>query len=298
MLAQSFTPTMSPLTKVEIKLNKPRKTEDGIFVSIRKELNGSDLTSKIIPATDIPFFVYWIEVDFSDIDVTVGEPYYIVLLSSTPSEESYRWRFDYGEEVNPYQNGSMYRSADDGETWDTVESDFDFVDATFRTYSYESHVDLVCNGFLNWTANVSRNESDPILLTGSFTVENVGTPLSKLDWEIISWPGWGTWEFSQMNQTGLQPENGPNTDLVNVEGPSTNLPDTYEGKVIIRNQQNKNDTCIIRARLVTSKEKEDEQRTVFSLLLKSFFSKINDITETFWMQPNDFCYLPYFFINK
>lgn len=299
MLAQGFTPTRSPLTKVEIKLNKPHKTENGIFVSIRKDLNGSDLTSKVISATDIPYFVYWIEVDFSDIDVTPGEMYYIVLLSSTPSEQSYRWRFDYDEEINPYQNGSMYRSADDGDTWSPVESDFDFVDATFRTYTYDSHVDLVCNGFLNWTANVSKNESDPILLTGSFTVENVGTPLSKLDWEILSWPGWGTWEFSPMNQTGLQPEKGPTTVSVNVEGPSTNLPDTYDGKVIIRNKNNKNDSCIVRARLVTSKEKEDEQQeSLFSMFLKSFLNKINDVTESIWMQPNDFWYLPYFFTNK
>lgn len=279
MLAQGFTPTKTPLTKIELKINKPRKTNDGIFVSIRKELNGSDLVSKIIDAEDIPFFTYWIEVDITDIDINPGEMYYIIVLTSTPSEAPYRWMFNYTEDTDPYENGTFYRSNDVGETWFPIETEFDFVDAAFRTYTYQTKVDMVCDGFLNWTANVSKNQSDPIQLTGSFTIQNQGTPFSQLNWEIVHWPGWGTWEFSQKNETNLTPEDGPTMVFINVEGPHSNLPDVYRGEIIIQNVDNENDTCYIDARLETPRHKDDT--SCFSF----FFDIVDSLLqpfETYW----------------
>ena len=269
MLAQSFTPTKTPLTTVDIKLNKPRKTTQGIYVSIRRDLNGSDLTYKTISAEDIPFFDYWIRVDFPDVDVEVDQTYYLVIMSSTPSEQPYRWMFDYGEQQDPYPHGKMYSSGDNGQTWETIETEYDYVDATFRTYTYKSHVDLVCNGFLNWTANITGNQSTEINLTGSFTVRNNGTPYSRLNWNIITWPGWGTWQFSKKNESNLRPEDGPTEVTVFVEGPHSNIPDTYEGKIWIRNEDNINDTCVINARLVTAKSKKDQEQD-------DFFQRVQD----------------------
>jgi hypothetical protein len=295
--AQSFIPSKSPLTQIEIKISKPRKTDFPLILSIKRNLTDSSLISSFIPAEQIPFFSHWIRFNITDIDVVEGETYYLIVSSNTPSENPYRWYYDYHTTFDPYSKGKLYRSSDSGMSWEKIETDNDFIDAAFRTYTYNGHVDLVCTGFLNWTANVSRNKTDPIQLSGSFTVENNGTPFSKLDWEIISWPSWGTWEFSQMNQTGLQPENGPTTVTVDVEGPSTNFPDTYEGKVIIRNKNNKNDSCTIRARLVTAKEKEEhQQESFFPYFFKSFLNKISDVTESSWMKPKDIGYLSYFFI--
>ena len=270
MLAQSFTPTKTPLTTVDIKLNKPRKTTQGIYVGIRQNLNDSDLTYETISAEDIPFFDYWIKVDLPDIDVEVNQTYYIVVMSSTPSEQPYRWMFDYGEEQDPYPTGKFYSSADNGQTWETIETEYDYVDAAFRTYTYKSHVDLVCNGFLNWTANITGNQSDKINLTGSFTVQNNGTPYSRLDWKIVTWPGWGTWQFSQSKEDDLRPEDGPTQINVFVEGPHSNIPDTYEGKILIRNEGDHNDSCVINARLVTAKsnkEKDDDHDNFFQRML-------------------------------
>jgi hypothetical protein len=263
MLAQSFTPSKTPLTKIDININKPRKTTRGISVSIRRDLNGSNLIYKLISAEDIPFFNHWIEVDFPDIDVEVDETYYIVIISTTPSEEPYRWTYDYGEQQDPYTHGKFYRSADNGKNWETIQSEFDFVDASFRTYTYKSHVDLICNGFLNWTANISGNKSSEINVSGSFTVQNNGTPYSRLNWKIVTWPGWGAWHFSRKNQTGLRPEDGPTTISVFVEGPRSNIPDTYEGTILIRNEDDYNDTCEINARLVTPKNKNERTQNDF-----------------------------------
>lgn len=248
-LAQSFIPSMTPLTKIEVKIDKPRLTSDPLIISIRKELNGSDLASFSISGDDIPFFVFWVGFDIPDIEVTVGDTYYIVMHSSTPTETPFRWLYEYNYSDDPYPKGKMWRSIDRGKTWYPMEGDEDlYIDATFRTYSYISKPDLECSGYLNWT-DVKPYEN----LTGSFTVRNIGTPLSYVSWKILSWPSWGTWSFNPMNGTNLKPEDGSVTVQVFVEAPHSKVPDEYLGKIIIVNTDNPDDICTINARLVTPK---------------------------------------------
>jgi hypothetical protein len=270
MLAQSFIPTLSPLTKIDIKINKPRKTESPLSISVKKNISQAALASVLIPAESIPFFSYWIMADISDIEVIPGETYYIVVSTSSPSETPYRWFYGYGEENDPYPDGKMYRSFDGGSTWEKIETEFDYVDATFRTYSYKSQTDMVCDGFFNWT-EVQPGQDN---LTGSFIVSNTGTPFSKLNWKILTWPSWGTWEFSKKNGSNLRPEDGPFTVTLNVVAPSSNVPDTYTGKIVIINEDDVNDTCEIQARMVTPKSKssgnEDSDSFVHRLIESIF----------------------------
>ena len=253
MLAQSFIPSLSPLTKIDVKINKPRKTVLPLIISVKKSLDSSSLTSTVIPAEDVPFFSHWIMADIDDIDVIPGETYHIVLSTPSPSETPYRWYFDYNENNDPYQDGKMFRSFNNGNDWESVETDYDFVDAAFRTYSYIGYTDLSCTGFLNWT-NVKPAQDN---LTGFFTVRNDGTPYSKLNWKIQNWPGWGTWQFSQKNGENLCPEDGTITITINIEAPHSNVPDSYDGKIVIINEDNINDTCVIQAKMETSKSKSD-----------------------------------------
>ncbi|HEC92300.1 MAG TPA: hypothetical protein ENI51_04805, partial [Candidatus Atribacteria bacterium] len=73
--AQSFTPSISPLSKVELRLYAHNATGDFHF-AIRQELDGSDLVyqSRRIENS----FGDWIVFDFDDINVTVDSKYYIV----------------------------------------------------------------------------------------------------------------------------------------------------------------------------------------------------------------------------
>jgi hypothetical protein len=104
--------------------------------------------------------------------------------------------------------------------------------------------DLDCDGTLSWT-EVTPGET----VTGTFTVENIGDPLSLLDWEIESYPDWGTWTFDPDGGTGLLP-GAPAT--VNVEVVAPDDPETnFTGEVVLVNSDDSDDTCIIDVSLAT-----------------------------------------------
>lgn len=250
-LAQSFIPTVTPLAKIELKIEKPRKTDQGLTLFLRKSLDGSNLVAHIIPAQDIPYYTNWIEFDITDVDVTPGETYYIVLQTDTSSDNPYRWVNDYDDESDIYTNGTMYRYYRPTDYWEPVQTEYDFVDACFRTYSYLADTDLVCEGFFNWTDIKPAQDN----LTGFFTVRNNGTPFSRMDWKITQWPSWGEWNFSKTSGAGLRPEDGYTTVEIFVEAPHSNVPDEYLGKIVIVNENDENDTAEIQARLVTQKTK-------------------------------------------
>ncbi|MDG6218779.1 MAG: hypothetical protein QCI00_05010 [Candidatus Thermoplasmatota archaeon] len=266
LVAQSFTPSMTPLTTIDFLICKQQKTELPLVISVKKTLNGPSLASTVIPAEDIPFFTHWIQADITDIDIIPGETYYIIVSTSSPSETPYRLYYDFSATTDPYPGGKLYHSLNFGSTWEQLETENDFIDATFRTYSYDSKSVLSCEGLLNWT-NVQSGQDN---LTGFFTVKNTGTPFSRLNWRILTWPYWGTWQFSLTNSSNLKPEDGPLTITINVIAPDSIFPSTYNGKIIIINEEDHNETCIIQAYLTTPKSKT-------SILTQHHFSFSNFI---------------------
>jgi len=109
--------------------------------------------------------------------------------------------------------------------------------------------DLDCNGILSWTDIKSGD-----VVTGNFTVENVGEPISKLDWEIESYPTWGTWTFAPLNGDDLTPEDGPITVEVSVVAPD-NKNKEFDGGVKIVNREAGSDQCYIQVSLATLRTK-------------------------------------------
>ena len=100
--------------------------------------------------------------------------------------------------------------------------------------------DLDCFGDLYWIDAIPG-----ATVTGSFTVENIGEPESLLNWEIESYPDWGTWTLEPDGWTGLLPGTPVLVDVEIV------LPDEIEGdlmgEVLIVNLENSSDYCIIDA---------------------------------------------------
>ena len=78
----------------------------------------------------------------------------------------------------------------------------------------ESISDLDCDGI------IPPGTTEPgATIEGEITVENIGEPLSELDWEVESYPDWGTWTFDPDGGEDLTPEDGSVTIEVEVVAP-------------------------------------------------------------------------------
>lgn len=110
-----------------------------------------------------------------------------------------------------------------------------------------SESDLECEGSLSWS-DVKPGST----VTGSFKVKNVGTPGSKLDWEVTEWPkDWGTgWAFNPLSGSDLTPEDGKVTVQVSVTAPDEKNKE-FTGDVIVVNMENSSDKCTIPVYLKT-----------------------------------------------
>jgi len=248
--AQSFKPSMTPLTKIDIMINKQVLIENPLELSIRSDLTGSELTYIPLTSDQIPYYTNWIEFDFPDIEVEPEETYYIVIRTNSPSGSSYRWKNNYNPEKDDYNRGEQWFSQDYGAIWEPMEEDA-YVDSVFRTYSYISYSDLECNGFFNWT-DIQPGET----VQGSFTLINNGTSFSYLNWKILQWPSWGEWSFNPSNGQNLKPEDGQIIVAITVEAPHSNIPDTYSGTIKIINEDDEEDFCLIQTTLITPIIKE------------------------------------------
>jgi hypothetical protein len=106
---------------------------------------------------------------------------------------------------------------------------------------------LDCIGSLSWTQVPAGSTQ-----TGSFTVENIGDSTSLLDWEIESYPNWGSWTFTPSSGTDLTPEIGPITVNVEVIVPNQQE-ETFSGEIKIINLENASDYELIPVSLSTPK---------------------------------------------
>jgi hypothetical protein len=125
--AQSFTPDISSLAKVELgaMASQPDRT---ITVSIRETLDGPDLTSVERTISGEGWETMWTGFDLPDIEVTPGKKYYIVYGSDMPGWGT-GWAVG-GDD--PYPAGAFYTSGDGGQTWE--QRDDYSADACFVTY--------------------------------------------------------------------------------------------------------------------------------------------------------------------
>jgi len=111
-------------------------------------------------------------------------------------------------------------------------------------YTPSTEPDLYCDGSLSWV-DVTAGET----VTDSFTVQNIGGASSMLDWEIESFPDWGTWTFDPESGTDLLPGT-PATIGVEVVAPED--PETeFTGEIVLVNSEDPDDTCTIDVSLAT-----------------------------------------------
>lgn len=126
--AQSFKPTLSVLTKLELLIGKQGSFSSDIVVSIRSDPSGPDLSVVTKAASEISSAYSWVEFDIPDLDVTTDDTYYIVVRNGGGGATKY-YKWGFGSNT-PYINGKMSYSSNAGSTWKEY-SQYDFC---FKTY--------------------------------------------------------------------------------------------------------------------------------------------------------------------
>lgn len=147
-IAQSFIPQLEVLTRTYFLMGRNASTTYPCFLAVRENLTSDDLVVVSVEPSDFPLVnqtpsqeqMAWIEFNFDDLWVTPGQTYYLVVYTVN-STENYYWIS--GNGTNMYQNGTVYLSIDDGNTW----SEFTDADGCFKTYGlHETFLEISIEG--------------------------------------------------------------------------------------------------------------------------------------------------------
>jgi PKD repeat protein len=128
--AQSFKPTVTKLTYIEVFMRKVGNPSGDVVLSVRSSLTGANLISLQKPASQIPTTNGWVKFDFSDLSVTPGNTYYLVLQTSGGSIFKY-YSVGYSS-GNLYKNGVLWTSITGGAPWYNNLG----YDLCFKTYGF------------------------------------------------------------------------------------------------------------------------------------------------------------------
>jgi hypothetical protein len=125
-----------------------------------------------------------------------------------------------------------------------IVSNWDGDVGNFLYYNRLFDADLTCEGELEWS-DVKPGE----IVEGSFDVSNEGAPDSLLNWEVSSYPEWGSWTFNPSSGSNLAQGETITID-VEVVAPNEQNKE-FQGEIKVINTDNPGDSCIIEVQLTT-----------------------------------------------
>ena len=171
-VAQSFIPQKEVLTRVELYIGKNTTTTYPYVVGIRDTLAGSNLAETSVNAADIVTQNFsWVEFDFPDIWVTVGQTYYIVCTTQNSSNNWYLWGAN--NDSTSYLYGCAWVSLD-GNNWSNQS-------AALQSYPHNPYTPIAAND-TTWdmcfrTYGLEETFLEVTSVPGmfpTFTIKNIG----------------------------------------------------------------------------------------------------------------------------
>lgn len=144
-IAQSFIPTVDTITRVELIVWNTGDPHGTLTVSIRQNLNESDLTAVTLPVEVIPqeFYpdVIWTEFDFPDINITANTTYFIIWalnIEENPGPMPYNNTNWGATQDDNYTNGEQWYNI--GDSWHNVSPGWDFCFKTYGNVSIDGFI--------------------------------------------------------------------------------------------------------------------------------------------------------------
>ncbi len=123
---------------------------------------------------------------------------------------------------------------------------------------------LGVGGSFNWV------EVEPgATVTGEFTIQNIVPGADPIDWEVTSYPDWGTWTFIPSSGEGLKNEDGAVTVAVEVIAPSEKNTE-FSGEIKVINKDNSEDFGLVPVSLTTPVNKNILVIQFLEILLQRF----------------------------
>jgi len=192
----------------------------------------------------------------SDVPVLLGGSQRVIVKSNANSKESY-YKTD-----STWHDLYDYKFSDS--SWDET-ANF-CIKAMTGEYG-ELIPNLDGEGDLNWTEVPKEAQVE-----GSFTIENVGDPNSRLNWEVKEWPNWGNWTFDPHSGNNLRPEDGKLDVKVRVVAPNEKNK-VFTGEITVINKENSSDFIVVTVYLATPTPKNKMYSTTiqfFQNLIQRF----------------------------
>ena len=171
----------------------------------------------------------------SPIQITNDSGWISIQSYNDPEDDRFTW-------INS-NNGDKFSYQQHGQ--EGIETDLSF--CLYNDSFVQS--ELRCSGNFVWN-NVKPGD----FVNDEFTIENVGTVDSLLNWSIASYPSWGTWTFTPSSGTSVTVDESFTVNIL-VEAPDVEEA-SFTGEIKIVNDDYSEDFDIVPVSLSTPKNKD------------------------------------------